>query len=82
MQSKTEHKRKSVTATFINTGTSTGFNRAELLFGDVFWAKLGRDDDPVRVTTFSGQLWSVKDEHGTILKTWQIGENEQQMFRI
>ena len=62
-------------ATFYNSGSDPSMNNAELFVDNMFWAKLGKGDDKVYVTTVKGHIWRVLVD-GTEVKRWVIDTNE------
>jgi hypothetical protein len=63
-----------IKATFTNSGNE--YAEAELYYNeDSFWAKLGKDDQPVNVNTYQTHKWNVKVD-GKIVKSWTISEKD------
>lgn len=73
---------KKVTATFENKGEDPLLHKAKLYFGEQEWAKLGKRDGKVAVTTFKGHVWNVQVD-GRIVHSWTIETEEaRQDFSI
>jgi hypothetical protein len=75
----------SILATFQNSGKDERFRNAELYYDEAgYFGKLGFDDDPIAVNTFSGHVWNIKDEvTKVVLQTFIISDSEKdQLFEI
>ena len=66
---------------FINTQSDERMRHAQLFFQDTFWGNYGFDDPPHGINSFMGHKWHVKVD-GEIVKTFTIGRDKKQEFRI
>jgi hypothetical protein len=69
----------SIEAIFRNSGKDERFRNAELYYDEAgFFGKLGFDDPPISVNTYSGHVWNIKDEvTHLVLQTFIIPDNSR-----
>ena len=76
----------SIHVTFTNSGKDVRFRKAELFYDEAgFFGKLGFDDSPISVNTYSGHVWNIKDEvTKVVLQTFIIPDNssKNQVYEI
>ena len=76
----------SILAIFRNSGRDERFRNAELYYDEAgYFGKLGFDDVPISVNTYSGHVWNIKDQvTKVVLQTFIIPDNssDDQIFEI
>lgn len=73
---------KELKAVFRNTKKDDRFRDADVFYNDdVFFGKLGFEDDPVYVNTYKGHRWTVK-VGGNTMKTFYIDGSPTQTFEV
>lgn len=74
---------KQLYAVFKNTGKDPAFTeKTELYYDeDGFFGKLGPNDPPIAVNTYTGHRWNVKVD-GKVLKSFVVTQAEKQTFEV
>lgn len=66
-----EQNQGQINGIFKNSGKDPVYRNAKMYFQETFWDNFNAGAD-VRVNTYEGHEWNIKDKDGTLLKTWVV----------
>ena len=80
---KTKENRQ-LLATFRNKNKHPDYDNAQLFYDEAsYFGDIGPKDPPIRVNTYQGHVWNVKDKlTGKVLATFVIDNNQEQEFSV